>query len=171
MTALWLSRRTPSLPFTIPSTLSILRFLLQSNLKKVVKSPFYQSLTGLYYVACLSLSVPLSRILRKIKIQLVSKPFTKTLQNGFPSPQFMQPLDLPFKVVNKIPRSDCSWNYMGKPGDAFKIERGNAMKTCAKGSNMANHYWLNNNSIDFNSACISDKGNHRVSKTGILAHC
>ena len=32
-------------------------------------------------------------------------------------------------------------------------------------SNIANHAWKNDHSIDFNNACVIDKGNYRVRKT------
>ena len=34
-----------------------------------------------------------------------------------------------------------------------------------KGSNVANHAWKNNHSIDFDNACVIDKGNYCVRKT------
>ena len=39
------------------------------------------------------------------------------------------------------------------------------LKNYIKGSNVANHAWQNNHSIDFDNACVIDKGNYRVRKT------
>ena len=76
--------------------------------------------------ACLpyirGLSEPLTRLLRKNDIRVVSKP-AKTLQQEFPSPKFRQPLDLQCNVVYKIPCTDCSWSYVGETGRCFKTRR------------------------------------------------
>ena len=76
--------------------------------------------------ACLpyisGLTEPLTRLLRKNDIRVVSKP-AKTLQQEFPSPKFRQPLDLQCNVVYKIPCSDCCWSYVGETGRCFKTRR------------------------------------------------
>ena len=121
--------------------------------------------------ACLpyisGLTEPLTRLLRKNEIRVVNKPF-KTVQQEFPSPKFRQPPDLQSNVVYKIPFRDCPWNYIGETGRCFqtrKKEHQRNLKNYAKGSNVANHAWQNNHSIDFDNACIIDKGNYRVRKT------
>ena len=68
----------------------------------------------------------------------------------------------------KIPCKDCSWNYIGETGRCFqtrKKEHQRNSKNYSKGSNVANHAWKNNHSIDFDNACVIDKGNYRVRKT------
>ena len=89
--------------------------------------------------ACLpyisGLTEPLTRLLRKNEIRVVNKPF-KTLQQEFPSPKFRQ-----------------------------KKEHQRNLKNYAKGSNVSNHAWQNNHSIDFDNACVIDKVNYRVRKT------
>ena len=121
--------------------------------------------------ACLpyirGLSEPLTRLLRKNDIRVVSKP-AKTLQQEFPSPKFRQPLDLQCNVVYKIPCADCSWCYVGETGRCFKTRRKEHqrnLKNYTRGSNIANHAWHNNHSIDFDGATVIDKGNHRVRRT------
>ena len=39
------------------------------------------------------------------------------------------------------------------------------VKSCSKGSNIANHVWTNNHFIDFENANVIDKGDYRVRKT------
>ena len=46
-----------------------------------------------------------------------------------------------------------------------KKEHQRNLKNYAKGSNVANHAWQNNHSIDFENACVIDEGNYRVRKT------
>ena len=63
---------------------------------------------------------------------------------------------------------NCSWNYIGETGRCFqtrKKEHQRNLKNYAKGSNVANHAWKNNHSIDFDNACVIDKGDYRVRKT------
>ena len=78
--------------------------------------------------ACLpyisGLTEPLTRLLRKNDIRVVSKP-AKTLQQEFPSPKFRQPLDLQCNVVYKIPCSDCGCSYIGETGRCLKTEERN----------------------------------------------
>ena len=33
-------------------------------------------------------------------------------------------------------------------------------RTCTKGSNISNHVWTNNHSIDFENTSVIDKGDH-----------
>ena len=79
----------------------------------------------------------------------------------FPSLKFRQPTHLQSNVVYKIPCKDCSWNYIGETGRCFqtrKKEHQRHLKNYAKGSNVANHAWKNNHSIDFDNTCVIDKG-------------
>ena len=113
------------------------------------------------------LTEPLTRLLRKNDIRVVNKPL-KTLQQEFPSPKFRQPSDLQCNVVYKIPCKDCSWNYIGETGRCFqtrKKEHKRNLKNFSSGSNVANHAWKNNHCIDFDNACVIDKGDYRVRKT------
>ena len=121
--------------------------------------------------ACLpyisGLAEPLTRLLRKNDIRIANKPF-KTLQQEFPSPKFRQLPDLQSNVVYKIPCKDCPWNYIGETGRCFqtqKKEHQRNLKNYTTGSNVANHAWQNNHSIDFDNACGIYKGNYRVRKT------
>ena len=133
--------------------------------KWVDPSDTYKDFACLPYIS--GLTEPLTRLLRKNEIRIVKKPF-KTLQQEFPSPKFRQPSHLQSNVVYKIPCKDCSWNYIGETGRCFqtrKKEHQRNLKNYAKGSNVANHAWKNNHTIDFDNACVIDKGNYRVRKT------
>ena len=59
------------------------------------------------------ISQPLTRLLKKHDIRVVSKPF-KTLQQEFPSPKSWPPIDLQPNVVYKISCADCPWIYVGE---------------------------------------------------------
>ena len=92
--------------------------------------------------------------LRKNDIHVLSKP-AKTRQQEFPSPKFRQPLDLQSNVVFKIPCADSCWSYVGETGRCFKTRRKEHqrnLKNYTRGSNIANHAWQNNHSIDFDGA-------------------
>ena len=133
--------------------------------KWVDPSDTHKGFACLPYIS--GLTEPLTRLLRKNEIRVVNKPF-KTLQQEFPSPKFRQPSHLQSNVVYKIPCKDCPWNYIGETGRCFqtrKKEHQRNLKNYAKGSNVANHAWQNNHSIDFDNACVIDKGNYRVRKT------
>ena len=133
--------------------------------KWVDPSDTHKGFACLPYIS--GLTEPLTRLLRKNEIRVVNKLF-KTLQQEFPSPKFRQPSHLQSNVVYKTPCKDCPWNYIGETGRCFqtrKKEHQRNLKNYAKGSNVANHAWQNNHSIDFDNACVIDKGNHRVRKT------
>ena len=77
-------------------------------------------------------------------------------------------LDLQCNVVYKIPCSDCCWSYVGETGRCFKTRRKEHqrnLKNYTRGSNIANHAWQNNHSINFEGATVIDKGNYRVRRT------
>ena len=70
--------------------------------------------------------------------------------------------------IYKIPCNDCSWNYIGETGrcpQTRKKEHIRNVKYCNKGSNVANHAWINDHQIDFKNARVIDKGDYRVRKT------
>ena len=139
--------------------------LVSMFFKWVDPSDTHKGFACLPYIS--GLTEPLTRLLRKNEIRVVNKPF-KTLQQEFPSPKFRQPSHLQSNVVYKIPCKDCPWNYIGETGRCFqtrKKEHQRNLKNYAKGSNVANHAWQNNHSIDFDNACVIDKGNYRVRKT------
>ena len=138
--------------------------LISLFFKWVEPSDTYQVYACLPYIS--GLTEPLTRLLRNHEIRVVNKPF-KTLQQQFPSPKYRQPSDFQCDVVYKIPCKDCSWNYIEETGRCFqtrKKEHQRNLKNYSKGSNVANHAWLNNHSIDFDNACAIDKGNYRVRK-------
>ncbi|XP_078380796.1 uncharacterized protein LOC144663661 [Oculina patagonica] len=113
------------------------------------------------------LTEPLSRLLRNNGIQTTSRPL-KTLQQEFVSPKARPPAELQTNVVYKIPCADCPWSYIGETGRCLKTRKKEHIrntKTFKKGSNIASHAWLNDHSIDFDSARVIDKGNFRVRKT------
>jgi len=113
------------------------------------------------------LTEPLTRLLRKNDIRVVSKP-AKTLQQEFPSPKFRQPLDLQCNVVYKIPCSDCCWSYIGETGRCLKTRRKEHqqnLKHYTRGSNIANYAWQNNHSSDRQRQLPCPKN------TRILAYC
>ncbi|XP_068761831.1 uncharacterized protein [Montipora capricornis] len=89
------------------------------------------------------ISQPLTRLLRKHDIRVVSKPF-KTLQQEFPSPKSRPPIDLQPNVVYKISCADCPWSYVGETGRSFETRKKELMrnvKSYARGSNIAKHAW------------------------------
>ena len=68
----------------------------------------------------------------------------------------------------KIPCNDCNWSYIGETGRCLqtrKKEHIRNVKYCNKGSNVANHAWMNDHQIDFKNARVIDKGDYRVRKT------
>ena len=128
-------------------------------------SDTYKGFACLPYIS--GLTEPLTRLLRNNEFRVANKPL-KTLQQEFPSPKSKQLSDLQCNVVYEIPCRDCPWNYIGETGRCFKTRRKEHqrnLKNYAKGSNVANHAWQNNHSIDFDNACVIDKGNYRVRKT------
>ena len=68
------------------------------------------------------ISQPLTRLLKKHDVRVVSKPF-KTLQQEFPSPKSRPLIDLQPYVVYKIPCADCPWNYVGETGRCFETRK------------------------------------------------
>ena len=61
-----------------------------------------------------------------------------------------------------------SLEYMRETERCFqtqKKEHQRNLKNYTKGSNVDNHAWQNNHSIDFDNTCVIDKGNNRVPKT------
>ena len=64
-------------------------------------------------------------------------------------------------VVYKIPCNDCPWNYIGETGRCFQTRKKEHQRNLKNYSNA----WQNNHSIDFDNACVIDKGNYRVRKT------
>lgn len=148
-----------------PSTVPPPEELVSMFFKWADPSNTYQGFACLPYIS--GLTEPLTRLLRKNDIRVVNKPL-KTLQQEFPSPKFRQPSDFQCNVVYKIPCKDCPWNYIGETGRCFqtrKKEHQRNLKNYSNGSNVANHAWQNNHSIDFDNACVIDKGNYRVRKT------
>ena len=110
------------------------------------------------------ISQPLTRLLKKHDIRVVSKPF-KTLQQAFPSPKSRPPIDCQPNVVYKIPCADCLWNYLGETGRCFETRKKEHMrnvKSFARGSNIAKHAWSSNHSIDLKNSQVID---NRICKT------
>ena len=113
------------------------------------------------------ISQPLTRLLKKHDMRVVSKPF-KTLQQEFPSPKSRPPIDLQPNVVYKISCADCPWSYVGETGRFFetrKTEHMRNVKSYTRGSNIAKHAWSSNHSIDFENSQVIDKGSSRTRKT------
>ena len=72
------------------------------------------------------------------------------------------------KFEDKIPWKDCPWNYIGLTARCFqtrKKEQQRNLKNYSNSSNVANHAWQNNHCINFDNACVIDKGNYRVRET------
>ena len=110
---------------------------------------------------------PLTRLLRKNGINVVSRPH-KTLQQEFSSSRFRPPIEFQTNVVYKIPCADCPWSYIGETARCLstrKKEHIRNVKMCKTGSNISVHASRNNHSIDFNNGRIIDKGNFRIRKT------
>ena len=97
----------------------------------------------------------------------INKNLTR-VQQEFQSLKFRQLSDLQCNVVYKIPCKDCPWNYIGETGRCFqtqKKEHQQNLKNYTKGSNVTNHAWQSNYSVDFDNACVIDKSNYHVQKT------
>ena len=58
-----------------------------------------------------------------------------------------------------------NWGETGRCLHTRKKEHIRNVKYCNKGSNVANHAWMNDHQIDFENARVIDKGNYRVRKT------
>ena len=103
-------------------------------------------------------NVRASRIVFKISLMFLSSGFKTSASFSYitstavSARKFRQPLDLQCNVVYKIPCADCSWSYVGETGRCFKTRRKEHqrnLKNYTRGSNIANHAWQNNHSIDF----------------------
>jgi len=68
------------------------------------------------------ISQPLTRLLHKHDIRVVSKPF-KTLQLEFPSPMSRPPIDLQPNMVYKLSCADCPRSYVGETGRCFETRK------------------------------------------------
>ena len=93
----------------------------------------------------------LTRIKKKHDVQVFNKP-SRTLQQHFPSSKDRLTDN---KQINqcslpKICCKDCTWEYVGETHKAS--------------SNIANHTWLNDYSINFNGGEIIDGGTYRAEK-------
>ena len=113
------------------------------------------------------ISQPLTRLLQKYDVRVVSKPF-KTLQQEFPSPKSRPPIELQPNVIYKISCADCTWSYVGETGRCFETRKKKHMRNVesyARGSNIAKHAWSSNHSIDFKNSQVIDKGSSRIRKT------
>ena len=107
---------------------------------------------------------PLTRILNNNGIRATTRP-VKTLQQEFASPKSRPPSDRQTNVVYKISCSDCTWNYIGETGRCLHTrtkEHIRDTKVFESGSNIASHAWLEGHTIDFENACVVDRGNSRV---------
>ena len=112
------------------------------------------------------ISQPLTRLLQKHDVRVVSKPF-KTLQQEFPSPKSRPPIELQPNVVYKISCADCTWSYVGETGRCFETRKKEHMRNVesyARGSNIAKQAWSSNHSIDFKNSQVIDKGSSRIRK-------
>ena len=108
------------------------------------------------------LTEPLKRILKPYDIRVTTKPL-RTLEQIFPSTKDRPPPEDQTNVVYQINCSDCSWSYIGETGRAFKTRRREHERNVEKyksGSNIANHAWKNDRTIDFVTGKIIDKGNY-----------
>ncbi|XP_068737985.1 uncharacterized protein [Montipora capricornis] len=88
------------------------------------------------------ISQPLTRLLKKHDIRVVSKPF-KTLQQEFPSPKSRPPIDLQPNVVYKISCADCPWSYVGVAN--FRINVGCSIGNKSRGVNdikLISGFWI-----------------------------
>jgi len=70
------------------------------------------------------ISQPLTRLLQKHDIRVVSKP-VKTLQQAFPSPKSQPSIELQLNVVYKISFAHCPWSYVGETGRSFETRKNN----------------------------------------------
>ena len=72
------------------------------------------------------------------------------------------PSDRQTNVVYKIPCADCIWNYVGETGRCLHTRKKQHIqntKVFKSGSNMPKGH-----TIDFENACVIDKGNSHVRK-------
>ena len=98
------------------------------------------------------ISQPLTRLLQKHDVRVVSKPF-KTLPQEFPSPKSRPPIELQSNVVD------------GRCFETRKKEHMRNVESYARGSNIVKHAWSSNHSIDFKNSQVIDKGSSRIRKT------
>ena len=91
-----------------------------------------------------------------------------TLEQSFPSIKDKPSPENQTNVVYKIDCADCSWSCIGETARTFNARRKEHKRNVQYnniGSNIANHAWTNNHSIDFNTGKIIDKGNYRHRRT------
>ena len=97
------------------------------------------------------LTEPLKRLLKPHVIRVTTKPL-HTLEQSFPSIKDKPSPENQTNVVYKIDCADCSWSYIGETGRTFNTRRKEHKRNVQHnkiGSNIANHAWTNNHSIDF----------------------
>ena len=131
----------------------------------LVEPPTNYSYAILPYIK--GLTEPLKRLLKPHGIRVSTKPL-HTLEQSFPSIKDKPSPENQTNVVYKIDCADCSWSYIGETGRTFNTRRKEHKRNVQHnkiGSNIANHAWTNNHSIDFNNGKIIDKGNYRHRRT------
>ena len=133
----------------------MIAFVYHSSALKVNRMIVMPSMVG---------NVRASRIVFKISLMFLSSGFKTSASFSYIRPTAVSARNF----VHKIPCADCSWSYVGETGRCFKTRRKEHqrnLKNYTRGSNIANHAWHNNHSIDFEGATVIDKGNHRVRRT------
>ena len=67
--------------------------------------------------------------------------------------------------LKKIETSSSDGGTVGEGGFFLRMEHQRNVKNYTKGSNVTNHAWQNNHSIDLDNDCVITEGNYRVRKT------
>ena len=114
------------------------------------------------------LSEPLTGVLKKHDVTVVTKPLT-TLQQQFQALKFRTSMESQTNIMYKLPCTNCSCCYIGETGRAFNTRKKNIWETPKTATNwdsrIVNHAWSNNHAIDFKKASIIDKDTLRTRKT------
>ena len=124
-------------------------------------------------------NVRASRIVFKISLMFLSSGFKTSASFSYIRPtavsarNFVDNIALEIQGLPELRRrkfllQGFSCKVLGETGRCFKTRRKEHqrnLKNYTRGSNIANHAWHNNHSIDFEGATVIDKGNHRVRRT------
>ena len=92
----------------------------------------------------------------------------KTIEHELPSPKHRPNIEEQTNVIYKIPCRDCGWSYIKETGRCLKNRKAEHIKNVkyhAKGSNVANHVWDNDHSIDFNNSVVIHRQTFRARRT------
>ena len=111
--------------------------------------------------------------LRDLCINVLTVLTLKTLQQEFPSPKHLPPIEEQTGVIYKTPCKECDLSYIGEAGRSFltkKKEHVRSIKLYTQGSTIAIHVWDNNHKSNFENACIIERKLQNTKNFRIIAH-